>query len=61
MDEDVGDTSQAASPMAIPHIGSWAMTSTYDVYMVDTPKENNDGTPKQDGDKPGDEPLICRR
>ena len=25
-----------------PHIGYWTPTSSHDVYMVDTPKENND-------------------
>ena len=38
MDVDAGDK-QSQSP---PHTGRWAATSTYDVYMVDTPKEDGD-------------------
>ena len=39
MDEDVGEMSETASPPAITHTGTWAAASTYDVYMVDTPKD----------------------
>ena len=39
MDEDVGETSETTPPPAITHTGTWAATSTYDVYMVDTPKD----------------------
>src|SRR5215216_5059609 len=37
--------------------------STYDVYMVDTPKEDDDGEVKKDPveDKPADAPPKCRR
>jgi hypothetical protein len=39
MDDDTG-----AEPAQNPPItGRWAATSTYDVYMVDTPKEDDDG------------------
>ena len=47
MDEDANDASRAALPRLTSYIGNWAATSTYDVYMVDTPKE--------DGDDPGEE------
>ena len=36
MDDDAGDEQE---PLPIGH---WMPTSAYDVYMVDTPKENND-------------------
>ena len=49
MDEDVDGASGVASPMAISHTGNWAATSTYDVYMVDTPKE--DGEEEKDPPK----------
>ena len=39
MDEDVGAMSETTSPTAATHTGTWAATSTYDVYMVDTPKD----------------------
>ena len=35
MDDDVGDEQE---PLPTVH---WTPTSSYDVYMVDTPKENN--------------------
>ena len=34
--------------------------STYDVYMVDTPKDNDD-TPGKDNGRPSDEPPKCLR
>ena len=53
MDDDGGATADTdAGP---PVTGRWTATSTYDIYMVDTPKDG-DGTPNQDRDKPGDEP-----
>ena len=38
MDGDAGEE-QARNP---PFTGCWTDTSSYDVYMVDTPKEGND-------------------
>ena len=35
MDDDVGDEQEP------PPIGRWTATSSYDIYMVDTPKEGN--------------------
>ena len=35
MDDDVGDEQEPAP------IGHWKATSSYDIYMVDTPKEGN--------------------
>ena len=37
MDDDAGEE-EAQNP---PFTGRWTATSSYDVYMVDTPKENN--------------------
>ena len=37
MDDDAGEE-QAQNP---PFTGRWTATSSYDVYMVDTPKEGN--------------------
>ena len=38
MDDDA-DEEHGQNP---PFIGRWTTTSSYDVYMVDTPKESND-------------------
>ena len=43
--------SYTASPLATSNTGKWAATSTYDVYMVDTPK----------GDEGDKEPPKRRR
>ena len=47
MDDDAGEEQEP------PPIGRWAATSSYDIYMVDTPKEDN-GDDKKDPveDKP---------
>ena len=42
MDDDAGEE-QAQKP---PLTGRWTATSSYDVYMVDTPIENNDDNEK---------------
>ena len=49
MDDDAGDQ-QGQNP---PFTGRWTATSSYDVYMVDAPKENS-GDDKEDRveDKP---------
>src|SRR3954467_9662423 len=53
MDDDVGDEQEPAP------IGHWKATSSYDIYMVDTPKEGNgDGTV---GDVPSKKQPKCRR
>ena len=41
MDDDAGDEHE---PLPIGH---WTPTSSYDVYMVDTPKENDDEERKE--------------
>ena len=54
MDDDAGDE-QGQDP---PFTGRWMTTSTYDVYMVDTPKEDgNDGKEDPVEDKPAEPPL----
>ena len=53
MDEDINVMSYAAPSQAAPNTGKWTVTSTYDIYMVDTPKK--------DGDGPDEEPPKCRR
>ena len=46
MDADAGDDQEPAP------IGHWKATSSYDIYMVDTPKEGNgDGTAEDDPTK----------
>ena len=51
MDVGAGDDSEPT--------GHWTATSTYDIYMVDTPKEDNCDKPK---DKtPGQKPKRRRR
>ena len=48
MDDDAGDEQEP------PPTGRWTATSSYDVYMVDTPKENN-GEERKDATE--DNPL----
>ena len=58
MDDDAGDK-QGQDP---PLTGRWTATSTYDVYMVDTPKEDgNDGKEDPVEDKPAEAPPKRRR
>ena len=46
MDDDVGDKHEPAP------IGHWKATSSYDIYMVDTPNEGNgDGIAEDDPSK----------
>ena len=42
MDDGAGD----AQGQDLPFTGRWTTTSTYDVYMVDTPKEGNSDNEK---------------
>ena len=48
MDDDAGDE-QGQNPS---FTGRWTATSTYDVYMVDTPKEDDDDKENPVEDKP---------
>ena len=58
MDDDV-DAERSQNP---PTTRRGTATSTYDVYMVDTPKKkDNDGTQNPGEDKPIDEPPKRRR
>ena len=58
MDDDAGDE-QGQDP---PYTGRWTATSTYDVYMVDTPKEDdNEGKKDPVEDKPAEAPPKRRR
>ena len=58
MDDDVGDE-QGQDPL---FTGCWKATSTYDVYMVDTPKEDDsDGGKDPVEDKPSEAPPKHRR
>ena len=51
MDDDAGEEQEP------PPTGRWTATSSYDIYMVDTPKENN-GEERKDAteDNPLDKP-----
>ena len=58
MDDDV-EPEPGQNP---PITGHWTTTSTYDVYMVDTPeKKDDDVTQDPDEYKPVDEPPKHRR
>ena len=58
MDDDAGDEPGQNPPIT----GRWTATSTYDVYMVDTPKkENDDGSKDPIEDKPVEAPPKCQR
>ena len=48
MDDDAGEEQEP------PPTGCWTATSSYDIYMVDTPKENN-GEERKNGTE--DNPL----
>ena len=57
MDDDV----EAEPGQNPPITGRWTATSTYDVYMVDTPeRKDDDGIQDPDEDKPVDEPPKRR-
>src|SRR5215216_2605784 len=58
MDDDV-EVEQGQNP---PLTGRWTTTSTYDVYMVDTPKEDDNGEGRKDPveDEPADAPPKHR-
>ena len=53
MDDDAGDEQEP------PPTGHWTATSSYDIYMVDTPKED-DGD-KMEDKTPGQKPKQRRR
>ena len=57
MDDDAGDE-QGQNP---PFTGRWTATSTYDVYMVDTPKEDDDDQKDPVEDQPAEAPPKRRR
>ena len=57
MDDDAGEE-QAQNP---PFTGCWTATSSYDVYMVDTPKENDADNGKSLEDEPAEAPPKRRR
>ena len=58
MDDNAGDE-QGQDP---PFTGLWTATSTYDVYMVDTPKEDDDSVKKDPvEDKPAEAPPKRQR
>ena len=44
-----------------PFTGCWTSTSSYDVYMVDTPKENDTNDGKSLEDEPAEAPTKHRR
>ena len=57
MDDDAGEE-QAQNP---PFTGRWTATTSYDVYMVDTPKEGNGYNEKNPvEDKPPEIQPKCR-
>ena len=58
MDDDAGDEQGPDPPFTV----YWTTTSTYDVYMVDTPKEDDDDGRKDPvEDKPAEAPPKRRR
>ena len=58
MDDDAEDKPGQDPPFT----GRWTATSTYDVYMVDTPKkDDDDGRKDPSKDKPVEAPLKRRR
>ena len=57
MDDDA-DKEQGQDP---PFTGRWTATSSYDVYMVDTPKGSGDDKEEPDTNKPSETQSKCRR
>ena len=57
MDNDTEDE-KSQNP---PFTRRWTATSSYDMYMMDTPKEDNDDGGKDPHDKPAKAPLKRRR
>ena len=54
MDADEGDAEEEPLPL-----GHWTPTSSYDIYMVDTPKEGNGDEIAEDD--PSKKQPKCRR
>ena len=57
MDDDA-DNEQGQDP---PFTGRWTATSSYDVYMVDTPKGSGDDKEEPDMNKPSETQSKRRR
>ena len=58
MDDDAGEEEAQATPFT----GRWTATSSYDVYMVDTPKEGNGDNEKNlVEDEPPEIQPKCQR
>ena len=57
MDDDA-DKEQGQDP---PFIGRWTATSSYDMYMVDTPKGSGDDKEEPDKNKPSETQSKRRR
>ena len=57
MDDDA-DNEQGQDP---PFTGRWTATSSYDVYMVDTPKGSGDDKEEPDRNKPSETQSKRRR
>jgi hypothetical protein len=55
MDEDIDVPPLTAPSLATSNTEKWTATSSYDVYMVDTPVKDGDTT-KKSGGGPTEEP-----
>ena len=55
MDDDVGEGQEP------PPIGRWTATSSYDIYMVDTPKEGNGDEIAEDDPSKKQPKRRCQR
>ena len=56
--DDNADKEQGQDP---PFTGRWTATSSYDVYMVDTPKRSGDDKEEPDANKTSETQSKCRR
>ena len=54
-DDTVGMDVGTEDDLEPPPMGHWTATSSYDIYMVDTPKEEDDDKPE---DKPPDKSQM---
>jgi hypothetical protein len=61
MDEEIYVPPLTAPSLATSNTGKWTATSSYDVYMVDTPVKDGDTTKKDGGDPTEEPPKRPRR
>ena len=59
--DDMDDNANKEQGQDPPFTGRWTATSSYDVYMVDTPKGSSDDKEEPDANKPSETQSKRRR